>query len=185
VDGSNPRIRAANRRLSARPRSGGRLGSPQQIRTLAERLSETQVAQLALEREAQRLRAVADALFERQRLPLRGYGEQVGAVTGYSPDGWIAQRFTATLRGELKVRVIELKLWQPPERWQVQSLEVSVGTQRESLKLWPGQIGRLAIHHKIPAQRSFELQIQALHAWRAPDDGRELAAQLLGIWLWH
>jgi hypothetical protein len=162
------------------------MSSARQARQIIARsaLAEQMIEQI--QRDCDRLHAATDEFQRNLRIPLRGYGEQLGAASGYWVDGWIARAFSVTLLPELRVRNLEVRLWQPADRWQVQSMQVNVGSQTQTLPLWPGQGGRLNLKLSLPAQQPFTLNINALHSWRAKsNDGRELAAQLLGVWLWH
>lgn len=167
-------------------RQGGRLSSARQARQVVARMAVAEQLIDQIQRDCERLHAATSEMQSRVRIPLRGYAEQSGAASGYWADGWIGKSFAVSLLPELRVRHVEVRLWQPADRWQVQSMQVSVGAHSQALALWPGQGGRLDLKLALPAQQPFTLTINALHSWRAKaNDGRELAAQLLGVWLWH
>lgn len=193
MDGANSNHAAVVRARSPNRRTGGRLSSARQSRqvverkTVAEKLAgELRDEQRRLNAEQRRLNDATAEMQGRLRIPLRGYGEQLGAAPGYWADGWIGGKFAVTLKPELKVRIVELRLWQPADRWKVQSMLVSVADISQTLALWPGQCARLNMRVALPAQQPFSLEISAQSTWRAPgEDDRELAGQLLGVWLWH
>jgi len=187
VDGiSTGSSNARSRQSGSDRRLGGRPGSARQARQIIGRAVSAESALRELAQENRLLNDATAELAARLRIPLRGYGEQLGAASGFWADGWIGSQFEVRITPELKVRHVEVRLWQPAERWQVQTLDVAVNALHQPLALWPGQSGRLSMRTALPASQPFLLSIKAPSSWRAPEgDGRELVAQLLGVWLWH